>query len=991
MASLSLALLGALRVSRDGKPVSGFESARVRALLAYLAVEADRPHQRDALAALLWPEQPDQAARSNLRQALANLRLALGDRAAAPPFLLVSRDTIQFNRASDHTLDSADFLALLAACQAHPHRRLEACASCAARLERAAALYVGHFLEGFFISDSVPFDEWATLRREDLHQRASAALATLTAYHERRGSYEAARRYAQRQLELDPWREEAHRQLMRVLLLSGERSAALAQYEACRRVLDEELGVEPDAETTALYEQIRSSQAQTAREEARAPLSACADPTLPLQPTSFVGREAELAELADMLESAACRMITIVGAGGVGKTRLALEVASRQTHAFADGVVFVALAGLSSADFLLSALADALGITLRAQGDPKAQLLEQLRGKELLLVLDNFEHLLEATTLLAELLRGAPGLTLLVTSRERLDLQWEWVFDIAGLSYPPEQEAARLETFSAVQLFKQRARQVRRHFALAGDEGQAVARICRLFEGIPLGIELAAAAVREQSCAEIAERIGSSITHLATSARDVPARHRSMRAVFDHSWQLLSLEERRAFRQASVFRGGFTAEAATVAGGSPEALATLTAKSLLRRLPSDRYDMHEAVRQYAEWQLREAGELEQTRDRHLLYMLALAEAAEPELVGPEQKSWLNRLDAEHDNMRAALQWALAGAEPQPVLRLSGALMRFWAVRGHLSEGRRWMEQILAHRGYSAAPVPLRLKGLNAAGMLTRLQGDYAQSKALLEGCLELARENGETRWVAIALNALGLVARRQGDPDKAARLYEESLVLARQVGDRLGTVNALANLAGVVNAQGDRERARGLYEESLAYSREAGDRLGIAADLNNLANVVFDLGDYGRARGLYEESHALYREGGDQYGQSLTLFNLGDLAIRTGDHERARANLTEGLALSQVLGDNARCAEYLERLALLAANQRDPVRAARLWGAAAALREALGAAHSPHEIADHEREVQVARAQLDEATFAAAWEAGRALSLEQAVAEALGV
>jgi predicted ATPase/DNA-binding SARP family transcriptional activator len=988
MASLSLALLGPLHVSRGGQPIS-FESARVRALLLYLAVEADRPHHRDALAGLLWPEQTNQTARNNLRQALANLRHVLGDRTAVPPFLLISRETLQFNRASDHRLDTADFLALLAACKVHPHRRLEACGSCAARLAQAAALYQGQFLAGFFLSDSVAFDEWATLKREDLHQQAIAALASLATYHERRGGYEAARQYAQRQLELDPWREEAHRQLMRVLLLRGERSAALAQYDACRRVLADELDVEPEAETTALYEQIRAADLRIGPQEAGKTLPAQKHVTLPLQPTAFVGRETELAELGDMLERLSCRLITIVGPGGMGKTRLALEVAARQTHGFADAVVFVALAGLQSADFLLSALADALQIKLHPQRDSQAQLIEELRERELLLVLDNFEQLLDGTALLANILQGAPQVTLLVTSRERLDLQWEWVFDIAGLDYPAGDIINGLETFSAVQLFLQRAHQVRRRFALDGDEALAVAQICRLFEGIPLGIELAAAAVREYSCAELVGRIRSNLTELATSARDAPARHRSMRAVFDHSWQLLSPEERRVFRQVSVFRGGFGQAAEPVAGGSPALLAALINKSLVRQDPAGRYDMHEALRQYAHEQLQAAGELAQTRDRHLEETLVLAEAAEPELVRPEQKRWLHRLEQEHDNLRVALQWALTKADADGALRLSGALMRFWVIRGHLSEGRRWLEQVLAHPAYEAAPAALRLKALNAAGMLTRLQGDYAQSRTLLEACLTLAQHAGETRWVAIALNALGLVARRQGDPDKAAALYEESLLLSRQVGDRLATINALANLAGVVNAQGDHQRARALYEESLAYSREVGDKLGIAADLNNLANVMFDLGDYERARALYEESRALYTEGGDRYGVSLTLYNLGDLALRIGDDERARACLAEGLALSHLLGDNARCAEYLERLAWLATTQHQPARAGLLWGAAAMQREALGAAHSPHELIDHEREVSDARSQLGETAFAAAWARGRAMTLQQAIATAL--
>ena len=993
MAQLSLALLGPLLVTRDGQPVTGFESAKVRALLVYLAVEADRPHHRDALAGLLWPEQSDQAARTNLRQALANLRQTIGDRAAAPPFLQVTRATVQFNRAGDCTLDVADFLGLLAACATHPHRRPQTCASCAERPARAVALYRGPFLAEFFLSDSAGFEEWVSLKREVLHQQAIEAFAHLTIYHEQRRSYEQACHYAQRQLELDPWREEAHRQLMRMLLLRGERSAALAQYEACRRILADDLGVEPDEETTALYEQIRASTSS----ELSAPGHLIQNSEirtqnvhLPAQPTPFIGREDELAELADMLENPSCRLITIVGPGGIGKTRLALEVAAGQIHAFADGVVFVALAALSSGEFLPSAIADALKITLQPQRDPKAQLLDALREQELLLILDNFEQLLEGAALLPELLRHAPRVTLLVTSRERLDLQWEWVFDIEGLSYPVGDVTDAIETFSAVQLFVQRGRQVRRHFSLAGQEGAAVAQICELVEGMPLAIELAAAAVREHSCEEIAGRIRSNLTLLATSSRDAPARHRSMRAVFDHSWQLLAVEERGIFRRLSVFRGGFRDNAAgVVAGASAAVLSALTNKSLLRRQTTGRYEMHEVVRQYADEQLREARELERTRDRHLEHELALAELAEPALQGSEQQIWLERLDLEHDNLRAAMGWALEATEAQAALRLSGALLRFWAIHGHLSEGRRWLEQALAHAGSDDAPASLRLKALNAAGTLARLQGDYARAQALLEACLALGRQTDETQWVATALNALGLVARRQGEPDRAAALYEESLALSRQIGDQRSIVNALSNLAGVVNAQGDHDRAAALYEESLAFSREAGDKLGIAADLNNLGNAVFDQGDYPRAAALYEESLALCKEGGDQYGISLALYNLGDLAHRVGNLERARACLAEGLALSRRLGDEARCAEYLERLAWLAVAQAEPERAGRLWGAAAVLREKLGVARSPNERVEHEDELNTARAQLDEVAFAAAWAEGRAMTLEQAVVEAL--
>jgi predicted ATPase len=516
-----------------------------------------------------------------------------------------------------------------------------------------------------------------------------------------------------------------------------------------------------------------------------------------------------------------------------------------------------------------------------------------------------------------------------------------------------------------------------------------VAEICRLVEGNPLGVELAATSMREHAPAEIAARIRHALTQLATSSRDASPRHRSMRAVFDHSWELLSTAERRSFRRLSVFRGGFgEAAAEAVAGATPELLAALSNKSLLRRQPAGRHDLHEIARQYADEQLEAASEQEPTRQRHLEQALALAEAAEPELLGPGQQLWLGRLDLEHDNQRAALAWALTRPQADAAMRLGGALMRFWAIRGHFDEGRRWTGRMLAHPGAHAAPAPLRLKALSADGMLARLQGDYSQARRSLEACLELGRAAGEKRWVAVALNGLGLVARRQGDPETAAALYEESLALSRETGDRRDIINALANLAGVVNAQGDHRRAAALYEESLAFSRETGDRLGIAADLNNLANTVFDLGDYERARTLYEESDALYREGGDQYGRTLTLYNLGDLALRMGDPERARARLAEGLALTCALGDSARCAEYLERLAALAASLGAPGRAARLWGAAEVQREALGAAREPHELQAHQAEVGAARG-LDRAAFAAGWAAGRALTLKQAIAEAL--
>jgi DNA-binding SARP family transcriptional activator len=474
MARLSLGLLGPLRITLDGQPVSGFVYTKARALLAYLAVDADCAHQRDALVGMLWPDLPDTAARTNLRQALANLREAIGDARATPPFLLITRDTIQLNPRSDYELDTAAFTALLAACETHPHRRLVRCRPCAARMEQAIALYRGDFLAGAILADSVPFEEWELLHREQLHQRALDALARLADYHERRGDDEHARRYAQRQIELDPWREEAHRQLMRLFGCGGQRSAAPAQYETCRRILARDLDVAPAAETMALYKRIRDTPRSALRvlsslspaqgpESQNSTLKIQNAYNFPAQTTSLLGRETELAELGDLLENPTYRLITIVGPGGIGKTRLALAAAAAQAEVFADGAAFVPLAAISSATFLAPALLAGLDVGLQGQRDPHDQLLDYLREKELLLVLDNLEQLLApglshtaaenrqdagATELLADVLRYAPGVTLLVTSRERLALPGEWLFDLSGLSYPLNEPTVGFEAYT---------------------------------------------------------------------------------------------------------------------------------------------------------------------------------------------------------------------------------------------------------------------------------------------------------------------------------------------------------------------------------------------------------------------------------------------------------------------------------------------------------------------------------------------------------------
>ena len=497
MSHVALALLGACQITCDGQPVSGLLSAKGRALLAYLAVEAHRPHPREVVAELLWPDRAPQVARDSLRQALAMLRLALGERTAAVPVLLITRDTLQFNAAGDAELDVAAFSALLAACATHPHAELARCAPCMHRLQQAATLYRGDFLDQFTAGDSAAFEEWAALHRERLRRQALEVLAHLAAYHERRGDYAPARAYAERQVELDSWGEEAHRQVMRVLALSGQRRAALDHYERCRRLLAEELGVDPAAETAALAAQIRAG--ALAEPTSAAGRKAC----LPVQLTSFIGREEERAALAGRLADPGCRLVTLTGPGGVGKTRLALQVAADLEDAFADGVAFVDLASVADPDLVAASIAESLEVKAGGGQPLLAALTQYLHNKHLLLVLDNFEQVLAAGPVVAELLQAAPRLKVVLTSRVVVGVYGEQLVEVPPLSCadpehlpPGTRGVQQLVEYAAIRLFVERARALQADFVVREGNAAVVAAICRRLDGLPLAIELAAARIR---------------------------------------------------------------------------------------------------------------------------------------------------------------------------------------------------------------------------------------------------------------------------------------------------------------------------------------------------------------------------------------------------------------------------------------------------------------------------------------------------------------
>lgn len=664
MAALTLALLGPPQIARaDG--AAAVRARKELALLAYLAVERGREHSRDTLLELLWPESSEEAARNSLRVALANLRAALGE--STEPFLLSTRHSVQFNPGSDHILDVAAFERLLAERQDHCGDDRPPCVECAARLNQAIEQYRGDFLSGLVLPDSASFEEWALIVRERLHQQALAALDALIAYHDQRGDYAALAGAARRQIELEPWREQAHRQLMRALAAQGERAAALAAYERCRQVLAAELGVEPDAETRDLYQRI------SAGELSPAAASGPRIQRLPVPLTPFVGREWLLTLAAERLLQPQVRLLTLVGPGGIGKTRLCLELGHRLLDAFEQAVCFIDLSSLTIAEQFPAQLAQGLGLVVEQSDEVVAAVAQSLAQRQMLLILDNFEHLLPAAPLLSRLLEAAPGLKLLVTSRAVLQLYGETELAIPPLDLPDLArlpEAAEWTTLSqveAIQLFVQRGQAVQPTFQLTPANYADIARLCVLLEGVPLSLELAAARIKLMPLPYLYQRLSASkLDTLSKDNRNLPARQQTLRATLDWSYQLLNAEARRLFRSLGMFRGSFSLSAVEQVcyGQNPppdvvEQVSALVDQSLLTALQGSsgepRCMMLETVREYAMQKLREAGEHERIRAAYVQHYLRLLDQLTLNFnLSPEDPQGLALvLEEDFDNFQAA--------------------------------------------------------------------------------------------------------------------------------------------------------------------------------------------------------------------------------------------------------------------------------------------------------------------------------------------------
>jgi predicted ATPase/DNA-binding SARP family transcriptional activator len=957
---LQLMFLGNPEIRRDGTLVAGVSFKKALALLCYLAVTG-RPHLRATLVGLLWGDMPEAYAQNNLSKALTQLRHAVGRH------LCITRQEVAFDRDSPYWLDVEAF-------------GKSACAGADVdRLQGAVDLYRGDFLEGFYVRAAPAFEEWVLAQRARLRELALQALHTLAVHHTQRGAvgHAAGIEVTTRLLALDPWREEAHRQLMTLLAQSGQRGAALAQYEICRQVLAKELGVEPGAETTALYEQIRDGQdlsgfpADASRGKPAQRRQSASDPdrsagNLPARLTPFVGREETLVEIEGHLRDPGCRLLTLVGPGGSGKTRLALEAAARQVARFAHGAWFVSLSPLQSAEAIVPTIAQAIGFSFYSGGEPKELLLNYLRGKNALLVLDNYEHLLEGVELVPEILQTAPGVKALLTSRAALNVLGESLYPVSGMNYPtlmplaltpPTEdgrspspadaprsvgiqsvgrrgELADIAQYSAVRLFVDGARRARPDFELTNENLADVVRICHLVDGMPLALLLAAAWLKVLAPAEIADQIDpalgsesgrhmTGLDFLTSDLRDAPERQRSMRAVFDHSWNLLTAHERAVMQALSVFRGGCTREAAqAVAGASLHNLLALVDCSLLQRdAPSrgGRFEMHELLRQYAGEKLgRSPSACQAARDAHCAYYAAALQRWAGDLKGPRQQAALAEMEADVENARAAWEWAVEHEEVEWLGQAMEGLGLFYDWRARYADGEAAFRVAAAKlaRGQAA----LSADGLLAQAAALAWQSHFSQLLGHTEVARRLQQEGlgllqrpelagcDTRRERAFLLQEMGATADLTGRRKEARQPLAQSLALYRELGDRWGTANVLFALSVSAESLGASEEAAQNQQECLSIRRALGDQRGIAYSLSKVAISLYGPGKFDRAEGLAREAVAICRAMGDRASLQTCLWILGLTLYWRGDFDGARVCLEESLAIGRDLGSHVELA-----------------------------------------------------------------------------------
>lgn len=932
MSELRFSVLSGLAIEHDGKDVADELTAlKAQALLVYLAVTA-KPHSRQALAGLLWTDVLESSARASLRTVLSQVRKAVGDH------VLADLHAIWLDRERPHWVDAHVFE------EACRQLQTEVPAGDSARraLREAVNSYGEGFLAGFPETDAAFFEEWVLQQRELYRRLALDALQQLAADALERNDLQPGIGDVRRALVLDPLREEAHRLLMELHAASGNTVEALRQYEQCVRVLDDELGVPPGAETVGLANALKEGRWKDRDRESREqpvrprytevavaelpPAELSISPfanDLPTALTPFVGRHSELAMLDELLVSDDVHLLSIVGPGGIGKTRLSLTVAVQQVslHHFPQGVHFTELASLDDPEQIVNAIAKAVALPSQSgSGDrrtPKQRLLAYLRGKEMLLVLDNIEHLLQDVDLIAEILQAAPAVKILATSRERLRLPGEQVFPLYGLDFVGEDTLDADSYPAAIQLFLQSAQRIAPDFSLSDEHLAQIAEICRLVEGMPLGIELAASWVELLSPQEIIDELQNSLDFLVTEQRSVPARHRSMRAVFESTWRQLATEEQALVAGLSIFRGGFTRVASQrVVGATLQQLVTLSGKSLIRLdRKRNRYAIHELVRQYGAERLAEQGDLEEEiRANHSIYFCGIAQQRGEDLRSERQMGAVEELEQEAENLRVAWQWAVSQHDWKLLGQAMDGLGFFYEWQGRFQEGQAAFHiaidalratedhdtQILLGQALTWHSVFDHMLGAN-------LEADERLSEALdildreSTDDIELL-EKGAFAWLRRGIQAYNR------DTEAARHGFARSLCLYQRSEHKWGIAQSLRGLGQVGVDDGNYAVATTHFREAIELLREIGDRRSEAQALHHFATAQWFVGSFEEAMQLARRSHRLDTEIGDRVGLAWSNQIMGEILWTTGALEESLTFLAEAEALAEELGDSSRLA-----------------------------------------------------------------------------------
>ena len=899
MAAISLFLFGSPRIEKNNGrlPVN---RRKMIALLAYLAVTG-RPHSREALATLLWPEQDGASARSNLRRELSNLRQALGDKA-----LLVDRVEVSLNSKFGLWCDAAEFGQLLATGEwrtavDNPQFPLT-------NLQKAVDLYTSDFMAGFNLPDSPEFDEWQFFQREHYRQGAADILRQLVAWYEAESAFEEGVSYGRLYVTLDPLHEPAHRALMRLYALTAQQTAALRQYGECVRLLADELGLEPEAATTALYEAIRSRQfvgkieksaTKDSRQMGESVRSAAPLHNLPVPTTSFIGREREVAEVMELLADPEKRLVTIVAPGGMGKTRLALTAATAVIDVFMHGVHFIPLAPLSSTEHILNTVADALHFRFSG-GDPQQQLFTYLREKQMLLVMDNYEHLIAGAGVVSDILQTAPQIKVLATSRERLNLLGETVFPLGGLLMEGETADSALLS-SAAQLLQQHAQLSRPQRPLQDEDVIHINRICQLVEGMPLALILAASWLEILSFAEIAEEIAQNLDFLTTDMRDVPERQRSMRVVFGASWERLTAVEQATMRQLSIFRGGFTRQAAqAVTGANLRILRGLVHKMLVTIDENGRYQIHELLRHYAADKLADTDEAEHSQTAHSQHYLHNLHQLENDLRGGRQLAALNEIETELENIRVAWRWALECGDETAVDRSLESLHLFCDMRGRHLQGIEFFE--LARKKLPATSPTWGRIVSRLSFMRLFVQGDDGTIEAALQQCLQSARQTNNEAETAFCLYAFGFYrVAVQDDGERGLHNLKEGLAIFRKIRDPFYTVRALVCLGAYHSPTSSQAQLPNPNLEALDIAQKNGNIADSAFILANLAEVKLIAGDYGTAESYCREASFLAALMDLRLLYTYSIVMLALILFLRGDFAEAERLIEEVISEAQAL------------------------------------------------------------------------------------------